>query len=160
MEVLAHVNKRVKSRPQIQLPVEQLIQQYEAPDCSPFVANFDIVYLKMGYHRLSQDKQVELAPRLIGCIDKKPLQQQDSILQLTCPVLGHITQVSSDKLQSLFKFDERPGVKQAILSFCLDFLLVPYKYLGSVILQCCTVSCYVLQPFTCTLKASVCSKCR
>ena len=32
-----HINKRVKSRPKIQLPVEDLMQQYTDPAVSPFV---------------------------------------------------------------------------------------------------------------------------
>ncbi|KAJ9587581.1 hypothetical protein L9F63_018963, partial [Diploptera punctata] len=37
MELLVHVNKRIKSRPLVQLPVEALILQYQDPSASLFV---------------------------------------------------------------------------------------------------------------------------
>ena len=37
MELLVHVNKRLKSRPKIQLPVPDLIAQYQDPQVSQFV---------------------------------------------------------------------------------------------------------------------------
>lgn len=37
MELLTHVNKRVKTRPQIQLPVEALLVQYQDPSASVFL---------------------------------------------------------------------------------------------------------------------------
>ena len=37
MELLMHINKRVKSRPHVQLPVEALLLQYQDPSTSSFV---------------------------------------------------------------------------------------------------------------------------
>lgn len=37
MELLIHINKRIKSRPQVQLPVETLLLQYQDPAASSFV---------------------------------------------------------------------------------------------------------------------------
>lgn len=37
MELLIHINKRVKTRPQIQLPMEALIAQYQDPSVTSFV---------------------------------------------------------------------------------------------------------------------------
>lgn len=37
MELLVHINKRIKSRPQVQLPVEALLLQYQDPAASSFV---------------------------------------------------------------------------------------------------------------------------
>jgi len=37
MELLIHINKRIKSRPQVQLPVEALLLQYQDPAASSFV---------------------------------------------------------------------------------------------------------------------------
>ncbi|CAG2064457.1 unnamed protein product [Timema podura] len=37
MELLIHINKRIKSRPLIQLPVESLLLQYQDPAASSFV---------------------------------------------------------------------------------------------------------------------------
>jgi len=41
MELLVHVNKRLKSRPQIQLPIDDLFQQYLDPNISGFVTVYE-----------------------------------------------------------------------------------------------------------------------
>lgn len=76
MEVLTHVNKRLKSRPLVQLPVEALLQQYQTTD-SQFLHNFSIIYVTMGFPRLSQDEQVKLAPYVLNCLEGKPENHQD-----------------------------------------------------------------------------------
>lgn len=37
MELLVHINKRVKSRPKVLLPINDLLVQYADPDISAFV---------------------------------------------------------------------------------------------------------------------------
>lgn len=76
MEVLTHVNKRLKSRPLVQMPVEALLQQYQSTD-SQFLQNFSIIYITMGFPRLSQDEQVKLAPFVLNCLEGKPENHQD-----------------------------------------------------------------------------------
>ena len=39
--------------------------------------NFDMIYLRMGFPRLTLAKQAELAPQLMKCIQDKPQPQQD-----------------------------------------------------------------------------------
>lgn len=44
MELLVHLNKRIKSRPKIQLPVETLLVQYQDPSAASFVTVRTQVY--------------------------------------------------------------------------------------------------------------------
>lgn len=37
MELLVHINKRIKTRPLVQLPIEALLLQYQDPTASSFV---------------------------------------------------------------------------------------------------------------------------
>lgn len=76
MEVLTHVNKRLKSRPLVQLPVDGLLQQYQTVD-STFLHNFSIIYITMGFPRLDQNMQTHLAPLLLNCLEGKPENHQD-----------------------------------------------------------------------------------
>lgn len=80
MEVLTHVNKRLKSRPLVQLPVEGLLQQYQTTD-STFLHNFSIIYITMGFPRLSQEQQTKLAPFVLNCLEGKPENHQDKYVQ-------------------------------------------------------------------------------
>ena len=66
MELLQHVNSRVKSMPEAQLPVKDLVTEL----CSPTVenkmfSNFAIIYIEMGFGRLPKDGAMPLVPMLL-----------------------------------------------------------------------------------------------
>ncbi|CAG0913472.1 unnamed protein product [Notodromas monacha] len=131
MELLVHINKRLKSRPNIQLPVEALIAQYQDASASFFVTNFTIIYLKMGIPRLETGKQVELFPSLIDCLSDKPVQHQDSLMRLIMPILYHMTfPVEVAKCRTMFPFLKKPDLTNILLKFMMDALLFPFSYSG------------------------------
>ncbi|XP_044163962.1 proteasome adapter and scaffold protein ECM29-like isoform X2 [Acropora millepora] len=126
--LLTHLNKRLKSRPKIQLPVKSLLLQYQDASFPVFVSSFSILYLKMGFPRLATEAQVELAPMMINCLYGKPSPQQDCLLQLVLPVLGHIKiPDSTEGRLKMFQFREKSGHVQLLLDFLLDVLLMPYS---------------------------------
>ncbi|KAM9313856.1 proteasome adapter and scaffold protein ECM29 [Pholidichthys leucotaenia] len=129
MELLVHLNKRMKSRPKIQLPVETLLVQYQDPAAASFVTNFTIIYIKMGYPRLEVGKQCELAPTLLTAMEGKPQPQQDSLMHLLIPTLYHMKYpTDTSKSASLFNLTERPKTVNLLLEFMLDVLLMPYGF--------------------------------
>nr|XP_057941532.1 proteasome adapter and scaffold protein ECM29 isoform X2 [Doryrhamphus excisus] len=129
MELLVHLNKRIKSRPKIQLPVETLLVQYQDPAAASFVTNFTIIYIKMGYPRLEVGKQCELAPTLLTAMEGKPQPQQDSLMHLLIPTLYHMKYPAEvSKIASPFNLTERPKTIQLLLEFMLDVLLMPYGF--------------------------------
>uniref|UniRef100_A0A8C3CD18 Ecm29 proteasome adaptor and scaffold n=1 Tax=Cairina moschata TaxID=8855 RepID=A0A8C3CD18_CAIMO len=130
MELLVHLNKRIKSRPKIQLPVETLLVQYQDPSAVSFVTNFTIIYVKMGYPRLPVERQCELAPTLLTAMEGKPQPQQDSLMHLLIPTLFHM-KYPAEPLKaaaSPFNLAEKPKTVQLLLDFMLDVLLMPYGY--------------------------------
>ena len=52
MEILSHVNKRVKHQMDIGLPLLELRKMYREESASPMVRNFCIVYIEMAFQRL------------------------------------------------------------------------------------------------------------
>ncbi|XP_057700353.1 proteasome adapter and scaffold protein ECM29 isoform X2 [Corythoichthys intestinalis] len=129
MELLVHLNKRIKSRPKIQLPVETLLVQYQDPAAASFVTNFTIIYIKMGYPRLEVGKQCELAPTLLTAMEGKPQPQQDSLMHLLIPTLYHMKYpADASKNTSPFNLSERPKTVHLLLEFMLDVLLMPYGF--------------------------------
>lgn len=52
MEILSHINKRVKHRPEIPLPMLDLWNIYTQSTSSTIVRNFCIVYIEMAFERL------------------------------------------------------------------------------------------------------------
>lgn len=128
MELLVHVNKRLKSRPKVHLPVESLLTQYQDPSASPFITNFTVLYIKMGYPRLQPEKQAELIPMLINCMEGKPQPQQNSLFQLVVPALQYV-KISSvpSKVNPKFGLSEKPNISKQFLDYMMDVLLLPYN---------------------------------
>ncbi|KFP77947.1 Proteasome-associated protein ECM29, partial [Acanthisitta chloris] len=130
MELLVHLNKRIKSRPKIQLPVETLLVQYQDPSAVSFVTNFTIIYVKMGYPRLPVEKQCELAPTLLTAMEGKPQPQQDSVKILVVSGIMVMPCAASKYMSaaSPFNLAEKPKTVQLLLDFMLDVLLMPYGF--------------------------------
>ncbi|XP_065083000.1 proteasome-associated protein ECM29 homolog [Ochlerotatus camptorhynchus] len=126
MEILTHINKRLKSRNQIQLPLGPLLQQYQQSS-STFLINFAIIYVTMGFPRLTVEEQTELAPQLMNCLEGKPQPHQDKILMLVLPLLGEIKIPENPENRSeLLGLSGKPHTKQQLLSILMDVLLLPY----------------------------------
>ncbi|XP_066460523.1 proteasome adapter and scaffold protein ECM29 isoform X2 [Eleutherodactylus coqui] len=129
MELLVHLNKRIKSRSKVQLPVETLLVQYQDPAAVSFVTNFTIIYIKMGYPRLPLEKQCELAPSLLTAMEGKPQPQQDGLMHLLIPALYHMKYSGEpSKTPTVFNLAEKPKTVQLLLDFMLDVLLMPYGF--------------------------------
>ena len=70
------------------------------PAATTFVTNFTIIYIKMGYPRLSIEKQALLVPSVLASLEGKPASQQESLLLMIMPVLGEVV-ATSDQPQVL-----------------------------------------------------------
>ncbi|KAF5273782.1 hypothetical protein FQA39_LY00897 [Lamprigera yunnana] len=131
MELLVHINKRIKSRPVVQLPVEALLVQYQDPSATTFVINFTIIYIKLGFPRLPEEKQIELLPSMLNSLESKPQSHQDSLLMLILPLLGKVNvPVDASQRCSVFGFNEKLHMKKHFLGLTLDMLLLPYGALS------------------------------
>ena len=94
MELLVHINKRIKNNANIQLPGESLLLQYQDPASTSFVINFTIIYLRMGFPRLSLERQAELVPMVLAGLESKPSSHQDSLLLMIMPVMGEVARLA------------------------------------------------------------------
>ena len=57
LEMLSHVNKRVRGHDQIKLPLDALLDLYLSDSSAPLVKNFAVVYVEMAMDRSLQDQQ-------------------------------------------------------------------------------------------------------
>ncbi|WAR24119.1 ECM29-like protein [Mya arenaria] len=108
MELLVHVNKRLKSLTRVQLPVDDLIVQFKNPEASSI--NFTVIYIKLGFPRLEPEKQGERVPALLSCLEGRSQSQQDSM----------------DQRREMFACITTPAMSKLLLTYMLDLLLVPY----------------------------------
>ncbi|KAI7981439.1 Kinesin-like protein KIN-14C [Camellia lanceoleosa] len=74
IEILSHVNKRVKHQPEIGLPLSELWKFYMEAHSAPMVKNFCIVYIEMAFERSSVKEKETMAPILVANISKLPPQ--------------------------------------------------------------------------------------
>ncbi|TRY72263.1 hypothetical protein TCAL_11939 [Tigriopus californicus] len=127
MELLVHINKRVKNNANIQLPMDTLLVQYQDPSATSFVTNFTVIYIKMGFPRAPPVQQVQWVGPLLAALADKPESHRDSLLLMLIPVLGEI-KVSDDPAQqkTALGLHEKPQVRKLLVDFLADYLLLPY----------------------------------
>ncbi|KAH6836999.1 ARM repeat superfamily protein [Perilla frutescens var. hirtella] len=124
IEILSHVNKRVKHQPLIGLPLSDLWKLYMESSSAPMVRNFCIVYIEMAIDRVQTEEKQLIAPVFLTNISKLPAQHQDILLRITAKVIGecHTSQVSDEILE---KYRTLVGSKdlEIFLEFCLYTIL-------------------------------------
>ncbi|XP_024961967.1 proteasome adapter and scaffold protein ECM29 isoform X1 [Cynara cardunculus var. scolymus] len=124
MEILSHVNKRVKHQQQIGLPLEELWELYMEVNAAPMVRNFCIVYVEMAFDRVSKEKKENIAPSMIASISKLPPQHQDMILRIVVKVIGecHSSKIS-DEVATKYRLISGSQDREMFVEFCLHTLL-------------------------------------
>lgn len=129
MEILTHVNKRLKSRPEVKLDLVPILRHYQDSSNS-FLINFAIIYITLGFPRLEVEKQTALVPVIMNCLEGKPEIHQNKLLVLILPLLGSLKLPENpEERKSLFGLADKPNTKQHLLSILLDVLLLPYGHI-------------------------------
>ncbi|CAM0950342.1 unnamed protein product [Alopecurus aequalis] len=111
MEILSHINKRVKHRPEIPLPMLDLWKIYTESASSSIVRNFCIVYIEMAFERLPSEEKGNIAPDLLINISNVPAQHQGIILRLVSKAIGEcntrkVDDTIASKYQSISGSDD------------------------------------------------------
>ncbi|KAJ0985238.1 hypothetical protein J5N97_003594 [Dioscorea zingiberensis] len=124
MDILSHVNKRVKHHPEIGLPLSQLWSMYREFTSAPMVRNFCIVYIEMAFDRLPLKDKASMAPELLADISKFPSQHQDIILRIVTKVVGECHSIRVDEIIGAKYKDIGCGRDgQIFIDFCLHTIL-------------------------------------
>lgn len=79
----------------------------------------------MGFPRVDFEKQVELTPKLLTCLEGKPEPHQDKLLLLILPLLGAL-KIPGERVQEVLGLKDKPNTKKQLLSLLQDVLLFPY----------------------------------
>ncbi|CAM6051034.1 unnamed protein product [Sphagnum compactum] len=124
MEILTHINKRVKDQVSIKLPLIDLLKLYQSPDAVPMVRNFSIVYIEMAFERSTVEEKSELVPSLMLGVSTLPAQHQDMVLRMAVKVKNPTKNTSLfAKVSSLYSFVHSPSDCALFVEFCLQTLL-------------------------------------
>ncbi|CAK9314254.1 unnamed protein product [Citrullus colocynthis] len=129
LEILSHVNKRVKHQPHIGLPLLELWNIYLEANSTSMVRNFCIVYIEMAFDRLGPKEKVHMAPMVLANISKLPSQHQDIILRIVTKVIGecHSHEID-DEVAAKYRMLNTSQNQLLFLDFCLHTILYqPYS---------------------------------
>jgi proteasome component ECM29 len=133
MEILTHVNKRLKSRAEVKLDLMPIVKHYQESSNS-FLINFAIIYITLGFPRLDIQHQTELVPVILSCLEGKPEIHQNKLLMLILPLLGELKLPENPaERKSMFGLSDKPNTRQHLLSILLDVLLLPYGFIETEI---------------------------
>ncbi|CAF0777859.1 unnamed protein product [Adineta steineri] len=130
VEVFIHINKRVKTRPEIQIPVRDLLEIFTtSTQCSPFASNFSMMYIKMGFMRLKTDKQVELIPLLFQSLPNRSISHQELLMGLIVYALQYV-KIIPNMNENIIRYGltDQPIIRRLFLNFLLNVILLPYKF--------------------------------
>eukprot|EP00111_Clytia_hemisphaerica_P000317 TCONS_00000828-protein len=127
LELLTHVNKRLKSRPTIELPLGTLLVQYTDAGVPSSVKNFTFIYIKMGYQRCSLEEKLKLMPKMFkSIIGKNPAHQSKLLGSILFDMNSLVYPENQAEKKKLFPFLEDQATRVFVLEYFLDFLLLPY----------------------------------
>ncbi|TVT99496.1 hypothetical protein EJB05_55165 [Eragrostis curvula] len=124
MDILSHINKRVKHRPDIQLPMLDLWKIYTESVSSAMVRNFCVVYIEMAFERLPTEEKGSMAPDLLVNISTAPPQHQGVILRLVSKAIGECNKLKVDDTVAS-KYQAISGSNDGVVfvEFCFHTLL-------------------------------------
>ncbi|KAG0174143.1 hypothetical protein DFQ29_007586 [Apophysomyces sp. BC1021] len=125
MDILSHINKRVKSNQSIKLPFDNLLAQFTDVKVSMFVKNFTLIYLEMCLGRMTPEETANHIPSFLRGIARRPASQRLTLLHMTLPVLEKLKlpENQATPRADIFYFEENPQDAAVILNFFLDVLL-------------------------------------
>ena len=72
MEIFVHINKRIKSRPNVLLPLDELLNMFNDPAYAnlSFFANFSLIYIKLSFPRLANKDKASMVERLLSSLEE------------------------------------------------------------------------------------------
>ncbi|KXZ47234.1 hypothetical protein GPECTOR_37g240 [Gonium pectorale] len=99
LEILAHVNKRLKGLPALQLPLAELVAMFAGeppPGTSAaaygMVRNFALVYTEMAAERAPGPERVAALPSLLRGLSRRPAAHAAILLRVAAAALEHVPQ--------------------------------------------------------------------
>lgn len=135
MELLGDVTRRLRCRPNIQVPVSELFLSYNDPSNSVFLVNFSHMYIRLGFPRLPLPEKIKLLPVLFASLsEEKPIYQRDGLvlyinkygrlLYLIVPIIDNLSNKLTPRDLCL---NDLPYQRRYISDFFSLIMLLPYK---------------------------------
>ena len=76
MEILSHINKRIRDQNHIALPLEDLVDLFVDPSSAGLVKNFALVYTEMAFDRASPAAREKVVGKMLTGISARATNHQ------------------------------------------------------------------------------------
>ncbi|GAB4815511.1 hypothetical protein N2152v2_002557 [Parachlorella kessleri] len=130
LEILAHVNKRVKALPSLQLPLHELVALYGSPQAGPMARNFALVYIENAAGRATAQARFAELDGILKGLASRPAAHQEILLRIAALCLEQMSQQGNafeygqeQQFASRYTFLSPAPDRQALLSFGLKLML-------------------------------------
>ena len=122
MEILSHVNKRLKAQPGMKLPLADLTTLYVNLERPPMVRNFALVYVEQAFDRADPEDRAAQITRLLHGVAARTAQHKEMIMRMAVTGLAvHEKHVSQAVNEMAFMLDAAD--RAAFLHHCLEYLM-------------------------------------
>ncbi|TPX58808.1 hypothetical protein PhCBS80983_g02889 [Powellomyces hirtus] len=129
MGICSHVSKRLKSNPDIKVPMSALLDLFANPKSSTLLRNFCLIYLDLGFARSSKEERVKLLPGLFRDLAARLPAQQGTIFQMALQVFATSGDFKSDGGDP-FDWQSHPEDLKFLLTKFLDVILYTFAPAG------------------------------
>ena len=126
IQILTHINKRVKASPRMQLPAAALLDVFaEHKNPKAIENNFIIMYLDFGVPRLAPEAKAPLLGKLMRQIASRPAAQQQTLCRLLLNVAPHfaLPAGAEARAEALQYFAQHAADLAYVRDFFMDVLL-------------------------------------
>ncbi|KAI8818240.1 proteasome stabiliser-domain-containing protein [Fimicolochytrium jonesii] len=123
MSLCSHVSKRFKSDPTLSLPMSALFDLWEAESTTMIVRNFCLIYLEIGFNRITDEEKIKCLPRLLRNISRCMPAQQAAIMQMALHIIGTLTRTRNPVLDPSVDWHIPPADIRFFLEKLADLML-------------------------------------
>ncbi|KAJ2848016.1 proteasome component M29 [Coemansia brasiliensis] len=120
--LLGQINKKLKGRPDVTLPVEPLLESTFTKEASGFSQGFRLMYLSMAMHNSSESQLVTAIPLLLDGIHLRPNSQQPLLIASLLTAMLNVPELTEKQMQE-FGFMKNSHRATALAHVARDLFL-------------------------------------
>ncbi|GMH36012.1 hypothetical protein BSKO_03880 [Bryopsis sp. KO-2023] len=132
LEILQHVNARIRGQPKLELPLEALVDLFSDAESGPMVKSFALVYIDMSFVQCAKGARGRVVAKLLNGISGRNAQQKDILLRLAVwgledfktarPEMGSTKSVK-DLVYEEYGFLKSDADLGVFMDYCLKWLM-------------------------------------
>jgi proteasome component ECM29 len=137
LEILSHVNKRVRGHAAISLPLPALVSLYGSASAAVMVRNFALVYVEMAFERAQPAERHAVVAQLLRNVSRAPAAHAPMLLRMAVAGLEALAESSAQPRSAEAALEAYPFLSDGLdrgvfLAFALDVMLYARPVVAAV----------------------------